>query len=80
MKVYIELQGCDDTTTFPIEVDDEEKYQFLLKLSRESKINSRYGCMPIIEVISDQTSDAWEYAENDYNYNCQCRKEEEREF
>lgn len=80
MKVYIELIGCDDRTTFPIEVDDQEKYQFLLKLSRESKIHSRYGCMPIMEVVSDPTSYAWEYAEDDYNYNCERRKEEEREF
>lgn len=80
MKVYIELQGCDGTTTFPIEVDDEEKYQFLLKLSKESEINSRYRCMPIMKVISDQKSYDWEYAENDYEYNYKLRKEEEREF
>ena len=80
MKVYIQLCGCDDTTTFPIEVNDEEKYQFLLNLSKESKINSRYGCMPIMEVISDKDSPDWEYAEKEYEYNYKLRKEEERDF
>ncbi len=48
-KYYISLDGCDDSTGFEIELTDEE-YELVDKISDMSHENSRYGCMPTMDV------------------------------
>ena len=49
MDVRISLYGCDDETHIDTDVSAEE-YDFLRKLKRLSKDNSKYACQPILDV------------------------------
>ena len=48
-SVKITLSGCDDRTTFNLEVTDEE-LDILKRVSIMSEKESSYGCMPIMKV------------------------------
>lgn len=48
MKAQIELHGCDDSTYFDVEVN-QDRLEFLQELSEKSKNESGYACMPILE-------------------------------
>lgn len=52
-KYEITLMGCDDNTTFEIELTETEK-ELVDKLCRISKETSTYGCMPIMECAKKQ--------------------------
>lgn len=55
-KYIIELIGCDDTTSFEMELTQEE-LNLLTRVSELSKETSTYGCMPtmwIEELENDQ--------------------------
>ena len=49
MKANVCLIGCDDSTSFNINITSELQLQFLDELSRLSKETSTYGCMPILK-------------------------------
>ena len=78
MKVYIELRGCDDTTFFPLIVN-EEQLGLIELLSKKSQEISRYPCMPTLHIVEDTAPD-WDYVERTYNYQYEAKKEQERDF
>ena len=43
------LNGCDDDTTFKMDLTESE-YQFLLRVSEIANKTSTYGCMPRLYV------------------------------
>lgn len=45
----ITLRGCDDSTSFEMELSDDEA-NTLRKVSEASKATSTYGCMPIMKI------------------------------
>ena len=45
----IRLNGCDDDTTFKMDLTESE-YQFLLSVSELANKTSTYGCMPRLYV------------------------------
>ena len=47
--VHVNIEGCDDTTSFNIEADNIE-LAFLKKLCALSEETSTYGCMPVMKV------------------------------
>ncbi|MBO8161372.1 MAG: hypothetical protein H0Z24_07010 [Thermosipho sp. (in: Bacteria)] len=49
MKYKISLHGCDDSTTFEMELTEEE-YKLLKKVADKSQEVSTYVCMPIMEI------------------------------
>jgi hypothetical protein len=67
-KYFVCIQGCDDHTSFQIELTPEELYG-VLKIASESHRASTYGCMPTINVYPEQdlskANDLLDY-ENDY--------------
>lgn len=48
MKVRIELHGCDDSTYFEVEADDN-KLELIKELSEKSIEESEYECMPVLK-------------------------------
>lgn len=46
MKVNVWLRGCDDTTSFNMEIENETELKLLDKLVRLSHKTSDYSCMP----------------------------------
>lgn len=52
--VQVIVCGCDDETTFDMEVTILE-LEFLTRLAAKSKETSTYGCMPVI-VIEESRS------------------------
>ena len=46
MKVDVWLRGCDDTTSFNVEIENEIELKLLDKLVCLSHENSEYSCMP----------------------------------
>jgi hypothetical protein len=53
MKKYlIENHGCDDTTSFEIELNDEE-LEVILKFIKLNNQNSQYSCQPEIRIYED---------------------------
>ena len=44
-KYYIELRGCDDTTLFVMELDENE-VNLLQTVAKKSREVSSYSCMP----------------------------------
>ena len=54
-KYEITLNGCDDDTTFVMELSEPE-YLFLSRVSELANKTSTYGCMPrmYVEKIEDQ--------------------------
>ena len=49
MKCSICLHGCDDDTTFSVELTESEKL-LLERIASMSKATSRYACMPTMSV------------------------------
>lgn len=43
------LEGCDDETTFTMELAPEE-FALMQKVSEKSMEVSQYGCMPTMEI------------------------------
>lgn len=61
MKVEISLDGCDDSTTIPMEVTKEE-FKFLQRLSELSYKCSDSQCKPdlsVIDVDIDKKENEW---------------------
>ncbi len=54
MKVKIHVCGCDDTTTFEMEVTVEQ-YEFLTTLMEECDKASEYECQPIIKLTVENS-------------------------
>ena len=48
-KLWISLCGCDDTTTFQMEVTEAEK-AFVERMCALSVETSTYGCEPTMEI------------------------------
>jgi hypothetical protein len=48
-KYEIRLEGCDDSTIFIMELDENEKI-LVEEISRLSKKASTYGCMPVLHI------------------------------
>jgi hypothetical protein len=48
----VELEGCDATTPFNMEMTDEE-FEFLKRVADLSKMYSRYGCMPTMNLSNE---------------------------
>ena len=46
MKVKVWLRGCDDTTSFNMEIKNEIELKLLDELVRLSHETSEYCCMP----------------------------------
>lgn len=46
MRVNVWLRGCDDTTSFNMEIKSETELKLLDELVRLSHEASEYGCMP----------------------------------
>lgn len=46
MRVNVWLRGCDDTTSFNMEIKSETELKLLDELVRLSHETSEYGCMP----------------------------------
>lgn len=46
MKVKVWLRGCDDTTSFNMEIKNEIELKLLDELVRLSHETSEYRCMP----------------------------------
>ena len=60
MKKYkITLQGCDDCTYIPMELNEEE-VQVIIKLSKRSKELSSYGCMPTLIIEEIEKEEYWD--------------------
>lgn len=51
----IRLNGCDDDTTFKMDLTESE-YQFLLRVSELANKTSTYGCMPRLYVREHTTT------------------------
>ena len=59
MKSYrIALQGCDDVTYIPMELDERD-CELLTKLSIQSREISSYGCMPIMTIEEIDNNTYW---------------------
>lgn len=56
MKVNVCLFGCDDSTSFNINITSELQLQLLDELARLSKEISTYGCMPTLgyKILEDK--------------------------
>ena len=53
MKKYLIVnRGCDDETSFEIELDNNQ-LQLILKFCKLNNKSSRYGCQPTISVYDD---------------------------
>jgi len=52
--IYVTLRGCDDNTTFPIEIKTEEEYALLKRIAEESEKHSEYSCMPTMELMTEE--------------------------
>ena len=61
MKIEITLSGCDDSTQFVIETNEEGK-QLIEKLCTLSIQTSTYGCMPVMrmEIKTEEENNAKE--------------------
>ena len=60
MKKYkITLQGCDDVTYIPMELDEKD-YELLTKLSIKSREISSYGCMPTMRIEEIDNNTYWD--------------------
>lgn len=46
MRVKVWLRGCDDTTSFNMEIESETELNLLYELVRLSHETSEYCCMP----------------------------------
>ena len=46
MRVKVWLRGCDDTTSFNMEIESETELKLLDELVRLSHETSEYCCMP----------------------------------
>lgn len=58
-KYYIELRGCDDTTPFIMELDENE-VSLLQTVARKSREVSTYSCMPAMFIKSLDECDEFE--------------------
>lgn len=47
--VKFRLSGCDDDTYIAMDMDDSQ-LNFLETIQKLSILNSRYGCMPVIQI------------------------------
>lgn len=52
MKVLVNNNGCDDTTEFEIEVD-EEKLKWLIEFAKLNNCYSTYNCQPEIAIYKE---------------------------
>ena len=52
MKYLICNMGCDDTTTFEIELNEKE-FEIIKKFCLENNKNSTYRCEPAIAIYSN---------------------------
>ena len=62
-KIYvIFIIGCDDTTAFPMGLDDTE-LKLVKALCEKSKQFSEYSCMPVMEVeeFNEKDTGHWWY-------------------
>lgn len=50
MLVNVVVSGCDDTTEFEMEMNEQE-YEFFKRLCKLSTDTSSYGCMPILQEL-----------------------------
>ena len=65
-KHKIELVGCDDTTSFYMELTDGELNLLLIKrVSELSKETSEYGCMPTMWIDEPSYLDSLEESQDD---------------
>jgi hypothetical protein len=53
MKVIITLDGCDDSTSFDVDIPDEA-YPILVMIANKSVETSSYGCMPTMSIIKKE--------------------------
>lgn len=51
-KYLIANCGCDDTTEFEIELNDEE-LKTIMKFIKANNLSSSYSCQPIIRIYGD---------------------------
>lgn len=71
MKKYlIENNGCDATTSFEIELTDEE-LQTILRFIKLNNKNSNYGCQPKIDIYDKYFYDydkpvSYKYVNDEY--------------
>lgn len=49
MNVEISLSGCDDSTTFDMDVTEAE-LAFLTRIAELAEATSDYGCMPVLRI------------------------------
>ena len=63
-KLWIALNGCDDTTRFQMEVTEAEK-AFVERMCAASQLASTYGCMPVMQCGDDEKP--WDYEQEDAN-------------
>lgn len=56
MKVNVCLFGCDDSTSFNINITNKLQLQLLNELMRLSEETSTYGCMPTLryKILEDE--------------------------
>lgn len=58
-KYIINIEGCDDETTFVMELTDYE-VQIISEVARKSQETSFYGCMPRM-YVEDYTKENIKY-------------------
>lgn len=65
MKKYvIDLEGCDDTTSFVVELSESE-FKVVQKISELSKKNSKISCQPVLEIDEADELDLLDYQEGE---------------
>ena len=50
MIIYVEVRGCDDSTSVQVEATEDE-HEFLKRLAEKITETSSYSCMPTMNVF-----------------------------
>lgn len=64
MIVYIEIDGCDDTTAFSLPYS-EELVSYLMMISDKSFEHSSYGCQPRLHFYVFNKEDKFDFSIDD---------------
>jgi hypothetical protein len=71
MKAYkIIIVGCDDETKIEMDLNDNE-CELLKRVSALSEKTSTYGCMPILQIVTNECLKCKQYHKNGTFETCQ---------
>ena len=84
MIIYVEIDGCDDTTTFTLPYS-EDMVCHLMTISDKSYQNSSYSCQPRLHFyvfhkedifdIDIEVEDIWQHKKKALYHYYKCKKE-----